>query len=809
MLEPHKTNIMGMCCRVCAVTAPKETIRVMQKFQADWLGLPHIGYRICCECSRKIVLYRENRFEDVYAHFGLPNGLISTQCSDLDPCWFCTKKIAYDEAVDETEQKKNTAALKKLFQDLINEHCPTIHLEPYYHKTKDDKKVKRVPNIYRINYLLEKQRFLWDKVCNSIFTYSKSSWSGMKRHLDSQAHRTAALQHAENEDNQIVMEEIPEIAPKFKPNGEQWSNFHDKMVGGLLATGKVAPYLFDQPDFRMAFVEGIEALGVDTDIKNVLPSRRKAMRKVDESAEQQRLQTKQDIADAIQADPSIQFSFLHDDGTLKNGMKENLRTFSVVWIDKNGMIQRRYLKSISAVSKATDSLKNSIIEVATEFGIDGRYIFLADGAMVNQSVARQLNVNLTICGPHTIHNSFRNSVENMASEEQAFQNFFGDIKQIQAKAARKHLNHKNVADPNWRKLKGYVETRWCSMIDCLDALLHNWELLVNEAIPVIQNHSRQLVEEFHSMLLPLKSSIISMEATKMTSGHLVAMELQCLLVYYINFSVDKSKPLMLQQLANKFVIQLEQYMDGVPSKRITKRICKIRLLQTAFYLPSGYLSSFDVTVDDIDKQESINTRYQRLQTELNEILLSYQTNETAQRRNSFGDTELGIEIKQFSMLATKYHENNDQLPAVVNQFKKDSLEKKDANLLFWNSDYATEYLPKLRAIIRPLLAISASTATVEGTFSFANHMRTSTRSRLETTTLDKFLTCRYARLNSQPRRQLPSTISSSSVNTNQPERQTTESFTAPEPQSAPLTYAFPPPCPSSASTSSFVHLLDL
>ena len=160
------------------------------------------------------------------------------------------------------------------------------------------------------------------------------------------------------------------------------------------------------------------------------------------------------------------------------------------------------------------------------------------------------------------------------------------------------------------------------------------------------------------------------------------------------------------------------------------------------------------------------------------------------------------------MLAAKYH-NNEQLPTVVSQFKKDSMEKKDANLLFWNSNYATEFLPKLRAIVQPLMAISASTATVEGTFSFANHMRTSTRSRLQTTTLDKYLTCRYARLNSQPRKQLPSYISSSSVNTNQPERQTSESNVVGEPTSAPFDYVFQPPCPSSASTSEFVHLLNL
>ena len=214
--------------------------------------------------------------------------------------------------------------------------------------------------------------------------------------------------------------------------------------------------------------------------------------------------------------------------------------------------------------------------------------------------------------------------------------------------------------------------------------------------------------------------------------------------------MDKSKPALLKKLATKFVIQIEQYMDGVGARRITKRICKVRLLQTAFYLPSGYLEAFQVKVDDEEKQGSVDLRYHQMKNELKEILLSYQnTTPATEKRSSFGDTALGSEIRQFAMLAAKYHDGTEKLPPVIEEFKSNSLAKKDANLLFWNSEYCQQYLPNLRAIIVPLMSISASTSTVEGTFSFANHMRTPIRSRLMTTTLDKFLTCLYARFNKQ------------------------------------------------------------
>ena len=357
-----------------------------------------------------------------------------------------------------------------------------------------------------------------------------------------------------------------------------------------------------------------------------------------------------------------------------------------------------------------------------------------------------MNNEIAICGPHTFHNAFKNGLKELAAEEMAFQNFFGDIKSVLSKASRRHLNRKMLSEPGWRKMNTYVETRWCSFIDCLESLIQNWDFLRGQGLSLVDKHPRQLVDEFYHMALPFKIAIKEMESTKRTTGHLVAMELNNLLIYYINYSADKSKPHLLQALASQFVFQLESYMDGVRNPRKVKRICSIRLLQTAFYLPSEYLNCFNVTVEDQEKQVMIQERHARLQKELEELLEQHQQADSSNqsRRSSMGDTELGVEIRQFSMLSLKYHQNLNDAPPIIQQFKSDEQARLDANLNFWNSDYAKQYLPNLRAIVFPLLSVSASTSLVEGTFSFANHIRTSTRSKLDTTTLNNYLTLLYA-----------------------------------------------------------------
>ena len=755
MVEVHQTNIMKKCCRICGATAPKHKIVHLKIEQAHWFGIETTQYKICDNCSIKYQLYKDKRFDSVQSKFGLAQGLMSTICTPQNPCWFCyqalewkeTKKIAIvpgkSNSQDPTKPKLNMNTLKKFFQKRMDQQCTTVSMEPLFIKEKRSKESKRVNHIYRIAFHGKVRDFLWDEACKSVYSFSKSSSTGIKKHIQSTEHQRMVSRLTENQNEDIVLDDVPESAFMHNPSQEQWDNFKMIMVQGLFGTGKLAPAALSKPLLRETFSKALYAINVANDVNKILPSTSSAVRMIQTAAYDRTMKTKQEIQDAITDNPDIKFTLLHDDGTLRNGNNENLRTFSLVWITKDGMINKRYLKSMAATEKDTNAITTSIKKIVDEFNINEKYVFLTDAASVNIAAANQLDADIAVCGPHTLHNTFRNGLKQLAAEEQAFKNFFGDIKTILSKASRKHLNHLMLSEPGWRKMKSYVETRWCSLVDCLDSLIHNWEFLQGQTLSIVDNHSKPLLEEFYQMVLPFKASIKAMETTKQTSGHLVAMELNHLLIFYINYANDSSKPALLQALASKFVFQLECYMDGVHNPHRLKRICSIRLIQTAMYLPSGYLNCFNVQVDNEEKQISIQNRHKRLQNELEALLDDSNADPNEIRRNSRGDTELAVEIRQFSMLASKYHDPNNT-STVIGQFKADEQNQLDANLNFWNSDFSKEFLPNLRAKVLPLLSISASTSLVEGTFSFSNHIRTSTRSKLNTVTLNNYLTLLYA-----------------------------------------------------------------
>ena len=757
-MEVHQTNIMNKCCRICGTTAPKHKIFPMKKGQADWFEIETLNYRICEDCSTKLNIYKDKQFDEVQQHFGLKEGLIDTKCTNQDACWFCFKALEWKEtkkmaiipgktnSQDPKKPKLDNNILKKFYQKRMDQGCTTVGIEPFFTTEKTTKQRKRLQHIYRISFHGKLRSFLWDDLCKSVFTFNGSSATGVKKHIQSTPHQRMLAKSTGDQTDEIILDEAPSTTKFHNPTEAEWKEFNMIMVQGLFGTGKLAPACLNKPLLRQTISKALSAIGVQNDANKVLPTTSTAVRMIHKAAYDETMKTKREIQEAIMENPDIKFTLLHDDGTLRNGNNENMRTFSCVWIGQDGIVNRRYLKSIAATDKSAVAMKETIVKIADEFHIDNKYIFLTDALETNFAIASQLNVEIAVCGPHTLHNAFKNALAILASEEEAFKLFFGDIKKILSKASRKHLNHRMLSEPGWKKMKSYVETRWCSLIDCLDSIIHNWNFLEGQAISLVDSNSRALVEEFYQMTLPFKHSIKIMETTKQTTGHLVAMELNQLLIFYINYSCESSKPQILQQLASQFVFQIECYMDGVQYPHRHKRICNIRLLQTAFYLPAGYLDCFNVTVNDKSKQMSIQNRFERLRKELNELLDHHTAANSSNqsRRSSFGDTELALEIRHFSMLASKYHSNEDSMPNIIKQFKSDYQNHADANLNFWTSDYAREFLPNLRDIILPFLSVSASTSLVEGTFSFSNHIRTSTRSKLNTATLNNYLTCLYA-----------------------------------------------------------------
>ena len=442
---------------------------------------------------------------------------------------------------------------------------------------------------------------------------------------------------------------------------------------------------------------------------------------------------------------------------------------TVGWFDEIDGIQRRFLQLSEEFNKNSKSLKKTIEETAKKYKVPDDYILLSDAAKSNMAISKDSDREHTTCGDHTDHNAFKNGCKKCSDANASFKEFLKLIEQTLDKSSRFHLNHLMIHNENWRKLKQTCSTRWCSLIDAVESLLRVWDILevdpkaknlplftkVNGQ-PIITKH---LLEQFYAMIEPFRRSIKIKEGYKKSSGHLVAIELQKLLVFYINYNADESNPTMLRELARHFTKQLEEYFDGVKdgSHSKMKRIDSIRLLQAAFFIPTNMLQSFRSTdIKDENKKLSVDQRYQRMETELRVLIEYYEDNgdlhSNPNTSNStfnqhFGRKPLETEVFLFSKIAENFACNKqEQWPPYLVEFKENLDKNLDAHALFWNCSYAKETLPLLRKIIVPLLPVSASTAMIESTFSHVNQIRTAKRSRLSICNVDHFLVCHYARV---------------------------------------------------------------
>ena len=206
------------------------------------------------------------------------------------------------------------------------------------------------------------------------------------------------------------------------------------------------------------------------------------------------------------------------------------------------------------------------------------------------------------------------------------------------------------------------------------------------------------LHEFFLLIEPFRKSIKILEGFHQSNGHLMAMELHDILVYYVNYMADLNNPKMMRGFAGQFVKQCEDYFDGVQAQnggyKKLKRIDSIRLLQVAFYIPSNILNHFNPNchgpVLDENKKKSIYERYTRLNNELNSLIANYDAQNDAQTSlnssnsslmmQSFSKTPLEMEVFMFSSLAGKY------APGPIREFMPQCMHKQHNFLNFKKSN---------------------------------------------------------------------------------------------------------------------------
>lgn len=615
------------------------------------------------------------------------------------------------------------------------------------------------------------------EICPAVISYSRSSITNWNDHIRSKSHLEALEKESPSssmtqpqESSQALFGDNLEICP----TSEEILNLGVKLTEGLVGQGKLSAYTVNTEWFQDAIHNGIKEVNVSIP-KNFMPSRQTVSRIIQQKADEEREKTKKDIEEASKKNPDIKMTLQFDDGLVKNGMKENVRAIAVGWFDEITGIERRFLRLTEEFDKSTDSIRETLKRTAQDFNVPDNFILLSDAAKTNMSITQNPSSEWykrehTTCGDHMFHNGFSNGADDYCRLDEEFQLFFRTIEKTLDKGSRWHINQIMINVEGWTKLKGICKTRWASVVDGVESILRNWDILAAHPkaknLPIFEKGTitKNDLHEFFLLIEPFRKSIKILEGFHQSNGHLMAMELHDILVYYVNYMSDLNNPKMMRGLAGQFVKQCEDYFDGVQARnggyKKLKRIDSIRLLQVAFYIPSNILNHFNPNchgpVLDENKKKSIYERYTRLNNELNSLIENYDSQNDAQTSlnssnsslmmQSFSKSPLEMEVYMFSSLAGKYaNAPKSEWPSALIEFDRNLSLRLDANAMFWQSSYAHDNFPILRKIICPLLAVSASTSLIEGTFSHVNQIRTAKRSRLLTKNIDNFLVCHYAR----------------------------------------------------------------
>ena len=745
----HKNNAIEECCRICYRTSPKSKIKGIKREHADYFCIPYNSReKICTDCQQKYQVFKNSPFNEVKINFGyyrdqwVPD---ISYCTDQIPCFICHDKEKWKE-IQKLDKKSKKLKEKEFFHSKIQDGCNTVLETALF--------VKDIPQIgfYRIEYRAKKRDFIRCKPCNKLLDYTNSNTKSLTAHAISQEHLNAAPNSPSHQTN-IVSNSDEKVL-----SNEQILDIRQIVAESFLA--KFGAYFCESAEFYEPLLRILAVCNYYMpENRSLVGSRQTLLRLAEEKANNIKMAVTEEIA--IESAKDTHFVVLTDDGSLNHGAKENLRTFSVQYMDSAGILNRRYLTSLDEATKTADSIKASLDKVTKEFGIKN-YSLCTDGASSNLKLARLDGENgedrqLNLCGPHGNNNTAQSATKETEKKDSNFKKLNRDMQDFLSKASRKKYNQKFMAHEGWTKIKGLADTRWDSVAISLRSILKNFDILKEANInhPFITNYSKELLGEYLEIIMLMKNANENMQCVTKTSGHLVATNFHKLWVKYMDYSVNEEKPQMLRTFAKHLADELNQRIEiptvdqSASRNRKTNRVNLDRVLQSAFYIGNGYLSVFNTKMTNDDHQKRVDARHHQYDEKIKEWAKekSDELSLTPSENSDVGSTALEFQILQFINLAHRYVNENDesQLPQILKDFKNDVENKRDANAIFWHSDFAKDHLPNLRAEILKLLPIPASTSMVEGTFSFANQIRTPKRSTLTIKHLNSYLTLRYCR----------------------------------------------------------------
>ena len=750
----HINNGIEECCRICHATAPRGHIKPIRSDHSQFFEIQYdIREKICSSCIHKFNIYKGSTFEVVKINFGYHQEVSVPDvsfCSANNPCLYCKDYEDWTKILNMANEKERRKAEKIFFMQKIEMNSPTIALTQLQHKERDQ------PGFFRIEYRSKKQDFIYCKPCHKLLAYTKSNSKSLFAHISSQQHQTGSISMPSPRDENVQESELKEISK------EQLQQI--RHIIGENYVPKHSSYYLETREFNDPMERIIQVLGFKMPANQSLTGSRYTLHRLaNQKAEKIKEAVKEEIKQA-QEDGAV-FVILTDDGSLNNGTRENMRTWSCQWTNKQGVLCRRYLTSTDEEDKTAESIKESLDQVRHEFGIGNNYSLCTDGASSNVKLARLDGENgqprqLNLCSPHGVNNAADCASKTTENQEKNFKTLNREIRNFLSTASRKKYNQLFMHSEGWVKIKGLADTRWDSLCLSMESIVKNYDILkdanINHAL--IKNYSKEFLQEYLDLIKPMKSANKDLQNLLKTSGHLVATNFHNLWVNYMNYSVDTSKPPMLKLYARNLADEMNQRIE-IPrnepestrsARKKRNRVNRDRVLQSAFYIENGFLTAFKASAKNYEHQQLINARVDSYEKMIKDWAKEKSSESEVSGTANFNgsQTVLEFEIMQFINLSTRYvnEKNRMNLPHCLRDFESDLNTNLDANARFWHSEYAKEHLPNLQKEILKLLAIPASTSMVEGTFSFANQIRTPKRSRLNTKNLDAYLTLSYCRL---------------------------------------------------------------
>ena len=540
----------------------------------------------------------------------------------------------------------------------------------------------------------------------------------------------------------------------------------------------------------------IEAAGVKlNEDERVCSSRKTMMKTVKKYAEKTRAKIKEEIA-------GRKVTLIHDDSTSSYG---TLRAVTATFV-KNRQFQRRFLHLEYVQAKDAKSITDTLLEVAEMYDIED-FEITADGASTNRRVAKNFNKLNHTCWSHTVHLIVQLAFACMESTYPGFKKFWKIFTKFVEKFSRKHLNSVFSEEDGFVKIPSLAKTRWLSRRNCLNAIVKNWEILMEhqtklgltpEELAIFDN--LPLLEDLKYLVNVSAKTLLRYEVQKATTSHLVLPVLDKWIRKNLQFQITEAKTQLGRHLATEINKSIDIYLFG--KGQIDGRIRPVHVVQSvlspiAFLLkelrlPLQFKNSENVppefsNFDEIN--ESLNLRYKKIDKEIMPSLEAAYTrlfrNETessesessqpksldlsgidgltqeqisqisnlVQKNESKKEFQpLRNEYRKFKRFVKEFYEWNDNTTgeanysALIRAFNANCMGKNDKHMIFWSMNEVRDEFPILYKIAYESIHIPASSCAVESLFSHVTDIKTFRRSKLQGKQLNDILTLFYSDL---------------------------------------------------------------